>query len=1109
MKLIQGSMERPVTVTMVTLAVVLFGLVSLSRLPWNLLPDISYPSLTIRTEYPDAAPAEVENLVTEPVEEAVAVVRGLRNLRSVSRSGSSEITLEFAWDTDMDYAALDVREKIDLVDLPEDSREPVLLRYDPNLDPILRIGLSGDRDPVTLRYLGEHLLKKDLESLDGIASARVRGGLEEEIQVDVDEGKLALLGLPIARVTQVLNSHNVNASGGSLRDREAEFLIRTLNEFEGVEDIGRTVLFEEAGRKVTVADVARVTRGYREREVISRVGGADAVEIAVYKEGDANTVTVARQVKKRLGQLRSSLPEGVRAEVISDQSLFIENAVKEVRSNALIGGVLAIFVLYLFLRDRRSTFIIGLAIPLSIVATFVIMQRLGVTLNIMSLGGLALGVGMLVDNAIVVLESINRHRADGAGLWDATRNGTVEVGRAVTASTLTTIAVFVPIVFVEGIAGQIFRDQALTVTASLLVSLLAALTLIPVMCSAGARRGHGFLDALEAERAAAAIAIGRGPETNAAVPDAGRADGGSDPAGGGSRRHARDSGFARAGRLLARGLLFPLRWLGRLVTVLLPGGLWRLALLAGRGLSLGLSVLFRPLQSLFDRGWIVLARNYPRLLRAALRRPRRVLAGTLGLFALSVALVPGLGIELVPQFSQGEFAFDLEFPPGTPLGTTETRVRELEARLQGDARLRLFHATVGESPEAGSARTDKREDVASLNFVLRDPGDARQEAALIETVRGVLRTSPDIRYTFRRPTFFSFQTPVEVLVFGHDLDELAAYSGRLMDEMKGVRGLRDLRTSLEAGSPEVQISFRRDRMASLDLDLETVARTLRNKIHGEVATKLKERDRQLDILVRTAQAHTMEVGQVANLVVTERDGIPVPLSSVADVALGRGPAQITRQGQQRVAIIRADLSGRDLGGAIREVEGLIRRDPPPPQLLATLGGQNEEIAVSFRSLLLAALLAIFMVYLVMASQFESFLHPLVILLAVPLGMVGVILALAATGTAISVVVLIGVILLAGIVVNNAIVLVDFVNQRRKEGLAKHAAVIEAASVRLRPIFMTTATTVLGLFPMALGLGEGAEIRAPMAIAVIGGLSLATVLTLVVIPVLYVSLDRKA
>ena len=1108
MKLIQGSMERPVTVTMVTLAVVLFGLVSLSRLPWNLLPDISYPSLTIRTEYPDAAPAEVENLVTEPVEEAVAVVRGLRNLRSVSRSGSSEITLEFAWDTDMDYAALDVREKIDLVDLPEDSREPVLLRYDPNLDPILRIGLSGDRDPVTLRYLGDHLLKKDLESLDGIASARVRGGLEEEIQVDVDEGKLALLGLPIARVTQVLDSHNINASGGSLRDREAEFLIRTLNEFQGVEDIGRTVLFEEAGRKVTLADVARITRGYREREVISRVRGAEAVEIAVYKEGDANTVKVARQVKKRLGQLRSSLPEGVRAEVISDQSLFIENAVKEVRSNALIGGVLAIFVLYLFLRDRRSTFIIGLAIPLSIVATFVIMQRLGVTLNIMSLGGLALGVGMLVDNAIVVLESINRHRAAGAGLWDATRNGTVEVGRAVTASTLTTVAVFVPIVFVEGIAGQIFRDQALTVTASLLVSLLAALTLIPVMCSAGARRGHGFLDALEAERAAA---IDGHPAASSAVPDAGHADGriGPDSAGEGGRRHARLAGFARTGRLVARGLLFPLRWLGRLATVLLPGGLWRLALLAGRGLSIGLSVLFRPLQSLFDRSWIARARNYPRWLSAALQRPRRVLVGTLGLFALSVALVPGLGVELVPQFSQGEFAFDLEFPPGTPLGTTEARVRELEGRLQGDSRLRLFHATVGESPEAGSARTDKREDVASLNFVLRDPGDARQEAALIETVRGVLSTSTDIRYTFRRPTFFSFQTPVEVLVFGHDLDELAAYSGRLMDEMKGMRGLRDLRTSLEAGSPEVQISFRRDRMASLDLDLETVARTLRNKIHGEVATKLKERDRQLDILVRTAQARTMEVGQVANLVVTERDGIPVPLSSVADVALGRGPAQITRQGQQRVAIIRADLSGRDLGGAIGEVEELIRRNPPPPQLLATLGGQNEEIAVSFRSLLLAALLAIFMVYLVMASQFESFLHPLVILLAVPLGMVGVILALAATGTAISVVVLIGVILLAGIVVNNAIVLVDFINQRRKEGLAKHAAVIEAASVRLRPIFMTTATTVLGLLPMALGLGEGAEIRSPMAIAVIGGLSLATLLTLVVIPVLYVSLDRKS
>ncbi len=1092
MKIVELSMRKPVTVTMITVAALLFGIVSLSRLPLNLLPEISYPTLTIRTEYADAAPAEVEKLITEPLEEAVSVVPGLRRVRSESRSGVSEIYLEFAWKTDMDYAALDVREKIDLINLPDDALSPTLLRYDPSLDPIIRIGLYGEKDLVTLRFLGERLLKKDLESLEGVASVRVRGGLKEQIHVDVDDGKLAALNIPITTVSQFLTNQNVNAAGGRLRDREAEFLVRTLNEFGSADEIEEAVLFEEEGRRIRLGDVATVTRGFKEREMISRVQGKDAVELALFKEGNANTVRVARAVKNRLRKLNESLPAGVRAELLFDQSVFIESSINDVKSNAVIGGILAVLILYLFLKERRSTAIISLVIPVSIVATFFVMQQFKVSLNIMSLGGLALGVGMLVDNAIVVLEAIHRHRARGLDPWDATLTGATEVSRAVTASTLTTVAVFLPIIFVEGIAGQIFRDQALTVTASLLVSLVAALTLIPVMASFASRRkehaGAAENEPLETEAPARTA-----PNRRRAAP-------------GLPLRFFRILyfPFRRPVRIAA----FLLKWLGRFLVVLLPGLLLRFGRLAGRLLLRGLDIVLRPVQVLFDASWERTAAVYPVILAGALARPGRSIAIALFLAALGAALIPTLGVELVPPFTQGEFAFRIELPPGTPLASTENAVAAVERSIAGDERVAVFFTTVGESPELGSTRSERRENVAQINVAVFRREDRSGEAEVIESIREAIESRPDMEYTFRRPSYFSFKTPVEIDVFGYDLDALGRYASLLAAKLSTKEGFYDVRSSLEEGSPEVLVRFRRDRMAALDLDLESVSQTLRNKIRGDVATRLKEKDRQIDILVRTANAATLDLEDVENLVVSQVDGIPIPLSSVADIRLGRGPSQITHIGQQRAAVIRANLSGRDLGSASREIGALLAEYPPPRSLEASLGGQNEEISTSFRSLLLAAFLAVFMVYLVMASQFESFLHPFVILLTVPLGMVGVVFALFLTGTAISIVVLIGAVMLTGIVVNNAIVLIDFINQRRRAGRVKRDAILDGAKARLRPILMTTLTTVLGLLPMATGLGEGAEIRAPMAIAVIGGLLLSTLLTLVVIPVVYSTLDKR-
>lgn len=1103
MNLVHGAMTRPVTVVMLTASAVVFGLVSLNRLPQSLLPDISYPTLTVRTEYPDAAPAEVEKLVTEPLEESVSVVRGLRGLRSSSRAGASEIVLEFGWKTDMDYASLDVREKIDTVRLPDDAASPVLLRYDPTLDPVLRIGLAGGKDAATLRDLADRVVKKDLESLLGVASVRIRGGLEEEIQVDVDEGKLAALGIPISSVGQFLAAQNLNAAGGRLRDRDAEFLVRTLNEFDDLDDLGETVLYEDDGRRIALEDVATITRGFKDREVITRVRGDEAVELAVYKEGDANTVQVARAVRSRLDELGERLPDGVTATLLSDQSVFIEQSVAEVRSNAISGGLLAVLVLFLFLKERRSTAIVGTTIPISILVTFFVMQQLGVSLNIMSLGGLALGVGMLVDNAIVVLEAIHTHRGAGKSLWDATRDGAAEVSRAVTASTLTTVAVFLPIVFVEGIAGQIFRDQALTVSASLLVSLVAALTLIPMLSVLGVRRRQGAVP--DAEGAGSPASAGPADADAPALASSGR------KRRVGGRFFLRPAGhflLRFAIRPLGRSCAFVFRWLGRGL-LLIPGSLVFLGRhasdLLGRAGTIGLGPIGRG----FDRFWGRIDAAYPRLLAASVRRPGRTLGVVLLPLALAIFLAPRLGVELVPQFSQGRFRFDLELPPGTPLWKMESAVRAVESHLAADSRVGLFSATIGESAELASGPTERRENVAQLEIALADPGDARAEEALIAALRRHLEDETAFRYTFSRPSYFSFQTPVEVHVFGYDLAELRAYGDELAGELAKVPGFADVRSSLEEGNPEIQVVFDRERMASLDLDLETVSRTLRNKIRGDVATRYKEQDEQIDVLVRAAGGENLDVSQIDALLVTQVEGVPVPLSTVASLQVGTGPSEITRIDQQRAAVVRANLSGRDLGSATREIEKLLAANPPPRSLAVSLGGQNEEVSRSYRSLLLAVGLAIFMVYIVMASQFESFLHPLVILLTVPLGLIGVIFALGLTGTPVSVVVLIGVVMLTGIVVNNAIILVDFINQRRRTGLEKLPAIIEAGRTRLRPILMTTLTTVLGLLPMALGLGEGAEIRAPLAVAVIGGLSFATLLTLFLIPTVYAAVDRKA
>lgn len=1054
MKLVQFSIARPVTITMVMVAAIVFGFVAFDRLPINLLPDISYPTLTIRTEYPGAAPGEIEYLISKPIEERVGVVSGVVRTSSISRPGISDVVLEFDWGTNMDFASLDVREKLDMLNLPRDAEQPILLRFDPSLDPIMRIALSGENDLIALRLLAEEQIKQDIESIEGVASVQVLGGLEEEIQINVHAGRLAQLGIPISQVAQRLAQENVNLTGGTLKDGEAEFLVRTLNEFKRSDDMEAIVVGMRESAPIILRDIASVEKSHKERKVITNLNGSESVEIAIYKEADKNTVTVARAVKERLNRImqdyqRFEVPLAMT--IVNDQSLFIQNAVDEVLNTAIYGGLLAIVVLYLFLRSFKSTVIISLAIPISVVVTFFFMFISNVSLNIMSLGGLALGVGMLVDNAIVVLEAIDRYRKQGAGTVDSADKGASEVATAVVASTLTTVCVFVPIIFVEGIAGQLFNDQALTVTYSLMASLLVALTLIPMLASLK------YSPAVASETEA--------PNTKAA-------------------------------RFLDRVFVgVPARvihWIRLGIGAIIKGG------------SKVLGVIYRT----FDRSLARLIDWYPTFIDRVLQRRGRFILATVLLFALSLLGTRFIGTELIPEISQGEFFVDVQMPIGTPVEETTQMVNAMAQRAQTVPGVTSVYSIAGTAAQMGFSATEERENLGQLHIQLADGLLGAGEQRIMEQMREIFIDIPGIEYKFSRPTLFSFKTPIEIEVRGYNLRELERLSLQLAQEMREIRGLRDVKSSTEGGNPEVQIIFNRQKVAQVGMDVSSIGNLIRAKVQGEVSTELNRQDRRIDIRVRNRPEDRNSIDDLRRLIINPNDGVPVPLAAVADLKLERGPSEIRRVDQERVAVVSANIQDRDLGSVSAEIQAAIDRLSMPPDFRVTMGGQRREMATSFDSMQLAIALAIFLVYLVMASQFESLVQPFIIMFTIPFALIGVVLTLLITNTPISVVVLIGLIMLAGIVVNNAIVLLDYINQLRRQGVAKRDAIKQAGQVRLRPILMTTMTTVLGLLPMAIGFGEGAELRTPMAVTVIGGLLVGTVLTLVVIPTVYDLIVRE-
>ncbi|MCC6232542.1 MAG: efflux RND transporter permease subunit [Verrucomicrobiales bacterium] len=1116
--------HRPVAILVTFAAAVVFGFFSFQRLPVTLMPELTYPTLTVRTEYPGAAPQEVENEISRPIEEGLGVLGGLSRLTSVSRSGLSDVTLEFVWGTDMSKATQEALEKLDLVFLPREAERPLILRFDPALDPILELSLAGSGERYAeeqglrrLRRIAELQIKRALEPLKGVAAVRIRGGLEEEYHVLLDKAAIDRTGLSIQTVIDRLRQENINVAGGTLKEGRTEYMVRALNEYEDLGEIAETVVARFDGREIRIKDIGRVIRSHKEREILTHTQGSESVQIDIYKEADANIVAVAKAVMAAVGEIKqpkeegpkpwyakfqpkppedNSPPrlaqrlkdqEGATLRVVADRSLFIEGSIREVRDAAISGGVLAVLILFLFLGDFKTTAIIGVSIPMSLLITFAPLHLLGVSLNVMSLGGLALGVGMLVDNSIVVLESIFRCREEGDDLLTAAVRGTAEVNGAVISSTLTTVAVFLPMVFVEGIAGQTFTDLSLAVVISLLASLAVALYFIPMLAS---RERPRFGPAAGAEGQT------RHPLRTWSAWNAFRATWLGPAAA--RRRWALPWGVVQllvgsilelAGKLLL-ALALAVAWVGaRLLWPLLRA----LATLTLRPLARGVGAF---------SDWLHVA--YPRWIRVLLAHPLPVLASVLLCSWLTWELGRRLGAELLPEVHQGEFTVEVDLPVGTPLEETIETLTPIEKAILADpADIEAVLVTFG-FDATNIKRSDEGEHTARFKIILKpssNPGAT--EDLVLQRLRQRFAQIPDATVRIVRPVLFSSQRPIVAEIQTDDLEALKELSSRALALLADRPELADVEATLRKGAPEIQVTYDRDRLALYALNIGTIARQVRDLVKGFEATRFNLKDRRIPILVRLAEQDRAQVEDVGRLVINPGADRPILLRAVADLAVGEGPSEIRRVDGQRVAVIQANVGRSSLADAVSMMETTLRRELRwPANSDLAFRGQSEEWNRSQGSLYLALGLSLFLVYVIMAAQFESLVQPLLIMISIPLAFFGSVVGLYLTGTPISVMVFLGLIVLAGIVVNNAIVLVDCANQYREKGLPAGEAIATAARVRLRPILLTTGTTVLGLLPMALGLGDGAEVRTPLALTVMFGLTSSTLLTLGVIPVVY-------
>jgi len=1013
--------RRPILTTIIYLIVVILGLVSLSRLAIDLMPEISYPSISVITTYSNVGPQEIEESITRPIEEALAAVQGVDEITSTSSEGRSVVRVLFNWGTDLDVAANDIRDRIDRVlgRLPEDVDRPMIRKFDVSAFPIMNIGVAGDLGALELRHLVEDQVKYRLEKAPGVASVDIWGGLYREIHVDLLAAKMKALNISPSQVLAALRSENRNIPAGLYKRGNYEILIRTQGEFTDLDAIRNTVITTRQGTPIKIRDVADVVDSWEEVRRLVRINGKPGVRIAVYKQSGTNTVRVADAVKSEIVRINRDLPQ-LQLTPIMDSSVYIRQSLNNVGQALLFGGMLAVLVLFLFLRNISSTLIISTAIPVSIIATFGLMYFGNFTLNTITFGGLALGIGMLVDCAIVVLENIYRHRESGSAPTESALNATHEVTSAIIASTLTTIVVFLPVIFIRGVSGIIFQQMAYVVSFALLCSLVVSLTLVPMLSSR-------FL----------------------------------------KMHQTREAGHS----LLQR--------------------------------------IYDWSENSFQRT----ESQYAQLLLWALKHKRSIVLAALILFIGSVILVRFIGVELMPATDESEVQVNLELAVGSRLEYTDQAAKAVEEvifKSVPEAVTVLTNVGGGGWGTAGTHTANIR-----INLVPRSQRQ-RSSEQVANDLRRQLTGLPGViirtragqgLWLLRMGTSAANQVAVEVR--GYDLETAQRLAKSAEAIIRRIPGITDTEISRKEGSPEQIIQIDREKAADLGLGISSIGEALQTAVGGTQASYYRERGKQYKIIVRLCEADRLDLEELLDLTVTNNRGQPVILRNFAQAVHQEGPVSIERKNQERIITVNANFTGRDLGSVVSDIRQQLRQIPIPKDFAILFGGDYEEQQEAFRELMFSLVLALFLIYLVMAGQFESWRDPFIVLFSIPMALIGVTLTMILTGTIFSMQAFIGCIMLTGIVVNNAILLVDYTNRlRREQGLTLMEAIQTAGSRRLRPILMTTMTTVLGLLPLALGLGEGGETQAPLARVVIGGLLSSTFITLLLVPVVYSIFEQR-
>ena len=1026
MDIIRGSLKNPVARFMFAIGIILLGVIAFSNLAIDLFPDISYPIIAVTTEYPGASPEDIEITITRPIEKRVSRIQNVRYVSSRSREGVSTLNIEFYWGTNLDVASTDIQQSISQIldQFPEEAKQPVIFKFDPSQISVIVLAVTGPMDEYRLRELAEDFIAPRLESLKGVAAANVFGGQVREIQAELNRSKLEGLNLSIDKVAQAVKTGHMDLPGGSLKGQRIEYGVRTLGRSSDVKDLEEIVVEHHNGVPVRLRDIGKIKDGFEDAETEVHVNGARGIIIGVQKQIGGNTVSTVDNVLKTLPQIQKEVPKGVSIQVVSDQSTFIRKSIKNLQHEAMMGALLAVAIILIFLGSGTSTLIIAHSIPISIISTFVLLHFGNFTLNIMTLGGLALGVGRLVDDAIVVLENISRHLELGESPEEASYKGASEVSKPVIAATITSIIVFLPLAFVKGIAALLFVQMAYTVAFSLLASLFDSLTLVPLLTAK-------FLKL--------------------------------------RKKSAQPS------------------WTQKIFQRTQPFFLW-------------------------------IDQHYQGLLHLALSHRKAVVSGVVGIFAGTLFLIPLIGTDFFPSSDEGQIRMSMRLPVASSLGETIKVVEKVEGIIfEQVSELKSLWARAG-SGKGRSVVFSGRfagSHTATASMMLVDQSDRnRSSEAITRSLREKLSKIPGTIISVypggvvTRVITFGADEPIDVEILGYEIAAGSRLAKEVDGILRGVRGVTDVQIGREEGLPEYQVRIRKDRVAALGLTTSRVAEVVRQAVEGDESAIYVDpkTGREHKVRVRLREEDRKRPEDLARLPLPVSSGKIIPLENVVDIKQTFSPNQLERKYQQRIVHVTANTSGRDLGSIGSEIEDKISQLKIPEEFSVQLKGSRLEQREAFQTLFFALGLAILLVYMVLASQFASLLHPFLIMFSVPLGFIGVIWALYLTGNTLSVVSFIGIIMMVGIVVSNAIILVDCINRLRKEGIELKEAVIQAGRIRLRPILMTSLTTVFGLIPMALGLGEGAEANAALAIAVIGGLTVSTFLTLVFIPTLYVIVE---